>query len=98
VSPANTNLPEPSGLYAKYVVFKAKDVRAVPHTIDRYTATHYEAPLTGILDDCFVLRPKKDAAARAALLAYADHTPDKNLARDLRAWITRAYQELTKET
>lgn len=37
--------------------------------------------------DCFVLRPDRDKAARAALLAYAYATPNAKLERDIREWL-----------
>lgn len=40
------------------------------------------------VEDCFVLRPDKDKAAIAALLAYADATDNQVLAKDIRAWIS----------
>jgi hypothetical protein len=36
---------------------------------------------------CFVLRPEKDMAARAALRVYARETMDAKLATDLHAWL-----------
>lgn len=41
-----------------------------------------------IVENCFVLRPDKDKAAIAALLAYADATNNQVLAKDIRAWIS----------
>lgn len=40
------------------------------------------------VEDCFVLRPDKDKAAIAALIAYADATDNQVLAKDIRAWIS----------
>lgn len=40
------------------------------------------------VENCFVLRPDKDKAAIAALLAYADATDNHVLAKDIRAWIS----------
>lgn len=37
--------------------------------------------------DCFVLRPDKDPAARAALRAYADATTNDELRNDIREWV-----------
>lgn len=37
--------------------------------------------------DCFILRPKKDPAAVAALKEYARVTDNKNLANDILLWI-----------
>lgn len=44
--------------------------------------------------DCFVLRPQKDAAARAALLAYAKATHNAKLASDLIVWVRQLELEL----
>lgn len=38
--------------------------------------------------DYFVLKPAKDPAARAALLAYAETTDNKQLAMDIVFWVT----------
>lgn len=43
-------------------------------------------PLDG---DCFVLRPDRDPAARAALAAYAASTENRQLASDINVWINR---------
>ena len=46
------------------------------------------------VDGCFVLRPDKDPAARAAVLAYADATENTMLAEDIRkAWGEAAKKE-----
>lgn len=51
-----------------------------------------------LVTDCFVLRPEKDAAARAAVRAYAIETIDGDLRNDLLAWLapfsTKEEQEL----
>jgi len=39
--------------------------------------------------DVFVLKPKTDPAARDALLAYANATPDIELSNDLLAWLDK---------
>lgn len=41
-----------------------------------------------IVENCFVLRPDKDKAAIAALLAYADAADNQVLAKDIRAWLS----------
>lgn len=46
-----------------------------------------------IVENCFVLRPDKDKAAIAALLAYADATDNQVLAKDIRAWISTILAE-----
>lgn len=38
------------------------------------------------VEACFVLRPDRDAAARVALLAYAQATDNYDLRADLHAW------------
>ena len=40
-----------------------------------------------VVENCFVLRPEKDHAAIEALIAYANSTGNKVLAKDIRAWI-----------
>lgn len=39
------------------------------------------------VEDCFVLEPETDSAARVALAAYAGHTDDEALRRDLNEWL-----------
>jgi len=39
------------------------------------------------VEDCFVLEPESDSAAREALITYAEHTDDDELAADLREWV-----------
>lgn len=39
------------------------------------------------VDNCFVLRPTKDEAAKIALKAYAEATTNKTLANDLKTWL-----------
>lgn len=41
------------------------------------------------VDECFVLEPRDDPAARRALEAYADATDNGALASDLREWVRR---------
>ena len=43
--------------------------------------------------DCFILRPKKDPAAVAALREYARVTDNKNLANDILLWIEAVKEE-----
>lgn len=40
-----------------------------------------------LVNNCFVLRPDRDDAAIAAMLAYADATSDSRLAKELREWV-----------
>ena len=46
--------------------------------------------------DCFILRPKKDPAAVAALREYARVTDNKNLANDILLWIEAVKEEAEK--
>lgn len=39
------------------------------------------------VEDCFVLEPENDPAARVALSAYAGHTDDEDLKQDLLDWL-----------
>lgn len=83
--------PEAKGMYGKYVIFKRSFV-------DDQTVVVGDAslPSGGVkippedalgLSDCFVLRPKKDRAARVALRIYARETMDGTLASDIHAWL-----------
>lgn len=45
------------------------------------------------IEDCFVLRPKVDVAARNALTVYAWMTPNTQLRDDLFAWLDTIAQE-----
>lgn len=38
--------------------------------------------------DYFVLKPAKDSAARAALMAYADATDNEQLAMEITFWVS----------
>lgn len=42
------------------------------------------------VEDCFVLEPENDHAARMALIAYADATDNEELADDLIEWVLEA--------
>ncbi len=46
------------------------------------------------VEDCFVLRPDRDSAARVALLAYAYATDDLRLRSDLHRWVQRIQDEV----
>jgi hypothetical protein len=39
------------------------------------------------VENCFVLEPETDSAARAALIEYAEETNNEDLAQDLRDWV-----------
>lgn len=47
----------------------------------------YKVSDNSIVDECFVLRPDRGPAAKAALLAYADATDNVALADDIRRWM-----------
>lgn len=55
----------------------------------------YKAEDWSRVENCFVLRPDKDPAARMALLEYANQTDSKSLERDIRRWVQRS--EVPKE-
>jgi hypothetical protein len=40
------------------------------------------------VEDCFVLKPRSDTAAREALIRYAEETDNDELADGLREWVT----------
>lgn len=59
--------------------------------VNKYTVRKTE---TGeLVDECFVLRPDRDPAARVALQAYAAATDNEALAADIRAWVGPAPTE-----
>lgn len=43
------------------------------------------------VENCFVLRPDKDPAAKAALMAYAAATKNEILAEDIMSWLSSMY-------
>lgn len=45
------------------------------------------------VEDCFVLEPAEDSAAREALRQYADATENDKLASDLRAWLSEMQRD-----
>lgn len=49
------------------------------------------------VENCFVLRPDKDEAARYALLAYAHATRNAKLALDVQAWV-KTFDSAEEET
>ena len=50
-----------------------------------------------VVQDCFVLRPDRDPAAKAALIEYAKHC-QRELAEDITRWIQALDREGTHET
>lgn len=79
-----------SGLYQKYIIYKAKkpDPCGCREAMCPHLAPFGRTPVRGEeVTNCFVLRPEKDPAARAALKAYAKATDNKVLARDLTDWL-----------
>jgi len=50
-------------------------------------------PISPPLTDVFVLCPEKDPTALAALIHYAELTPNVRLAESLREWIQRIQEE-----
>ncbi|MBQ3193774.1 MAG: DUF551 domain-containing protein [Oscillospiraceae bacterium] len=47
----------------------------------------FKADTGKVVDNCFILRPGKDAAAVEALRAYANATDNKTLAEDIYSWV-----------
>ncbi len=60
------------GLYQKYEVYRSAGGDSI-------------SPGKRV-DGCFVLKPREDAAALAAIIHYAELTPDDKLRDDLYAW------------
>lgn len=61
-----------------------------PETTNKGLYGKYEVRKNGEpVEDCFVLDPESDPAARVALSAYADATDDDSLAEDLREWLAQ---------
>jgi len=55
---------------------------------DRGLYEKYEVRKDGEpVESCFVLEPESDSAAREALIEYAEHTDDEELAADLRSGV-----------
>lgn len=50
---------------------------------EKYEVTKDGEPV----EDCFVLEPEDDSAAREALIRYAEETDNEELAEDLREWV-----------
>lgn len=67
-----------------------------PGLFNKYLVTHMADGST--LADCFVLRPTRDPAARAAIAAYAQHVWAENpeLAADLHTWLGGIYGKLAR--
>lgn len=61
-----------------------------------YSKYHVEKDGESV-DECFVLEPADDPAAREALEAYADATNNDELADDLREWV-RSLHTATERT
>lgn len=47
----------------------------------------FKADTGEAVENCFVLRPDIDSAARAALKAYAEATDNKQLSNDIINWV-----------
>lgn len=50
------------------------------------------------VEECFVLEPGDDPAAREALIAYAEETDNDDLAQDLREWVTEVCMRRDAQT
>lgn len=49
------------------------------------------------VENCFVLEPESDEAAREALWTYVDETDDEKLAADLQEWLLQTVGEADQE-
>lgn len=49
------------------------------------------------VQECSVLEPEIDPAARVALAAYAGHTDDEDLRRDLNEWLGAIWRDEAPE-
>ncbi|MFV0353478.1 MAG: hypothetical protein ACK5JF_14425 [Oscillospiraceae bacterium] len=60
----------------------------------KYTVSKIEDG--SIVENCFVLRPDKDPAAKAAMYAYAIATTNKVLSEDIKKWMAELEEEATQ--
>lgn len=73
-------------------VHDGKPLEEFLHPIDSYKGLKakylvFKADTGKVVDNCFILRPNKDAAAVEALRAYANATDNKTLAEDIYSWV-----------
>ena len=71
---------------------EGKLLEAFLHPIDSYKGLKakylvFKADTGEMIDNCFILRPDKDAAAVEALRAYANATDNETLAEDIYNWV-----------
>ena len=71
---------------------EGKPLEAFLHPIDSYKGLKakylvFKADTGEMIDNCFILRPDKDAAAAEALRAYANATDNETLAEDIYNWV-----------
>ena len=69
-------------------VWDGKPIEAFLHPIDAYKGLKakylvFKADTGEMVDNCFILRPDKDAVAVEALRAYAKVTDNETLAKDI---------------
>lgn len=69
-----------------------KPIEAFLHPIDAYKGLKvkylvFKADTGEMVDNCFILRPDKDAVAVEALRAYAKVTDNETLAKDIYNWV-----------
>lgn len=77
---------------AQTAVQVGKPLEAFLHPIIAYKGLKakylvFNAASGKMIENCFVLRPEKDAAAVEALRAYANTTENKTLAEDIYNWV-----------
>ena len=73
-------------------VWDGKPIEAFLHPIDAYKGLKakylvFKADTGEMVDNCFILRPDKDAVAVEALRAYAKATDNETLAKDIYNWV-----------
>ena len=73
-------------------VWDGKPIEAFLHPIDAYKGLKakylvFKADTGEMVDNCFILRPDKDAVAVEALRAYAKVTDNETLAKDIYNWV-----------
>ena len=73
-------------------VWDGKPIEAFLHPIEAYKGLKakylvFKADTGEMVDNCFILRPDKDAVAVEALRAYAKATDNETLAKDIYNWV-----------
>lgn len=67
----------------RWVATDRRDTMPEQGLYEKYEVTKNGEPV----EDCFVLEPEDDSAAREALIRYAEVTDDEELAEELDEWV-----------